>query len=110
MSQKTRARNSGAWRVTCYRGHSYCSEECGEQGRGRVVAAAKARHQSSKEGRRDHRDRQNRYRKRLRAGLVRKKVTDLGIEKLAESETASVAVGPAHSTEESPAARKMGLA
>ena len=48
--------------VACDRGHAYCSDACRRAGRRRSVAAAKARHQASREGRLDHRDHQRAYR------------------------------------------------
>jgi hypothetical protein len=52
--------------ASCDRGHAYCSGACRAAGRRRIVAAAKARHQASVEGRLDHRDHQRAYRARRR--------------------------------------------
>ena len=57
------------------RGQMYCSQPCRKKARQRVCRAARARHQATDEGRRDHRDRQRAYRRR-QAAL--KSVTDPG--------------------------------
>ena len=56
----------------CDRGHQYCGERCRRKARRRQRRAANRRHQQSREGRLDHRDRQRAYRERR--GLRR--VTD----------------------------------
>ena len=58
----------------CYRGQRYCSSPCRRQSRREQRRAANCRHQQSREGRLDHRDRQEAYRLR-RARLF---VTDQG--------------------------------
>ena len=47
----------------CDRGQRYCSQLCRDRARRRQHRAANRRHQSSPEGRLDHRDRQKRYRR-----------------------------------------------
>ena len=77
----------------CDRGHQYCGERCRRKARRRQRRAANRRHQQSREGRLDHRDRQRAYRERR--GLRR--VTDhtspaaydsgsIGVAKLSRSE------------------------
>ena len=56
----------------CDRGHQYCGERCRRKARRQQRRAANRRHQQSREGRLDHRDRQRAYRERR--GLRR--VTD----------------------------------
>ena len=56
----------------CDRGHRYCGERCRKKARRQQRRAANRRHQQSREGRLDHRDRQRAYRERR--GLRR--VTD----------------------------------
>jgi len=51
---------------SCDRGHAYCSEHCREEGYKRTRRAARAKHQSTKEGRDDHRERQKEHRRRLK--------------------------------------------
>lgn len=48
----------------CYRGQRYCSEVCRSQARRQQRHSANRRHQQSREGRLDHRDRQREYRQR----------------------------------------------
>ena len=48
----------------CDRGHQYCGERCRRKARRRQRRAANRRHQQSREGRLDHRDRQRAYRER----------------------------------------------
>ena len=48
----------------CDRGHQYCGERCRRKARRRQRRAANRRHQQSREGRLDHRDRQREYRDR----------------------------------------------
>lgn len=55
----------------CDHGQIYCSEACRASNQKRLRAQANRRHQQSREGRRDHADRQRAYRER-------KKVTDHG--------------------------------
>lgn len=62
-----------------YRGQRYCSDVCREYGDTLRKRRARAWHQSSEEGRADHRDRQRAYRERRRSG----RVTDQGSEELA---------------------------
>ena len=45
----------------CDRGHQYCGERCRRKARRRQRRAANRRHQQSREGRLDHRDRQRVY-------------------------------------------------
>lgn len=54
----------------CYRGQAYCSERCRQKGRRQQRRDANRRHQQSREGRLDHRDRQRAYRQRRREGRV----------------------------------------
>lgn len=49
---------------SCYRGQRYCSSRCGLLAWWEQRRAANRRHQQSREGRADHRDRQRAYRKR----------------------------------------------
>jgi hypothetical protein len=60
----------------CDRGHRYCSSQCRELARRQQRRAANRRHQLSREGRLDHRDRQQKYRCRLRQ--AQSCVTDQG--------------------------------
>ena len=48
----------------CDRGHQYCGERCRRKARRQQRRAANRRHQQSREGRLDHRDRQRAYRER----------------------------------------------
>jgi len=50
----------------CDRGHRYCSTHCRQQARREQRRSANRRHQRSREGRLDHRDRQREYRCRRR--------------------------------------------
>ena len=50
----------------CDRGHRYCGERCRRKARRQQVRTANRRHQQSREGRLDHRDRQRAYRDRCR--------------------------------------------
>jgi len=59
---------------SCDRGQRYCSQRCRRKARREQRRAANRRHQSSEEGRLDHRDRQREYRRRL----ARVRVTDQG--------------------------------
>jgi len=61
---------------SCDRGQRYCSERCRGKARREQRRAANRRHQDSREGRLDHRDRQREYRRRL----VALRVTDQGSE------------------------------
>ena len=49
----------------CDRGQCYCCAVCRTQARTQQLRNARQRHQQSDAGRRDHRDRQRRYRRRL---------------------------------------------
>ena len=49
---------------SCDRGQRYCSQRCREKARRQQRRAANQRHQQSREGRLDHRDRQRQYRQR----------------------------------------------
>lgn len=53
---------------SCYRGQAYCSLACRDVARLGLHRAANARHQRSKEGRLDHRDRMRAYRHRRYEG------------------------------------------
>jgi len=53
----------------CDRGHAYCGDACRQRGRARSRREARARHQSSPEGRADHRDAMRALRARRRAGV-----------------------------------------
>ena len=55
----------------CDRGHRYCGERCRQKKRRQQGRDANRRHQQSREGRLDHRDRQRDYRERCR-----RRVTD----------------------------------
>lgn len=55
---------------SCDRGQRYCGEACRRQARLEQHRRANRRHQSSVEGRLDHRDRQRAYRARLRARVT----------------------------------------
>jgi len=57
----------------CDRGQRYCATACREQARREQRRAANRKHQTSDEGRQDHRDRQRAYRLRLTG-----RVTDQG--------------------------------
>jgi len=63
--------------LQCYHGEVYCCEQCAAEGYRAVRDEARARHQSSEDGKEDHRDRM----RELRA-LKNKPVTDEGIVKL----------------------------
>ena len=56
----------------CYRGQRYCSDRCRVKTRRQQRREANRRHQQSREGRLDHRDRQRAYRLRR----ARARVTD----------------------------------
>lgn len=62
----------------CDHGQTYCSDECRATGQRRKRQQANRRHQETREGRRDHADRQRAYR-------ARKKVTDQGRPPLEDS-------------------------
>ena len=62
----------------CDYGQTYCSVACRVTGQRKLRRLANQRHQRTREGRRDHADRQSIYR-------ARKKVTDLGRPPLEES-------------------------
>ena len=51
---------------SCYRGHRYCGDRCRQKARREQRRRANQRHQQSREGRLDHRDRQRAYRERCR--------------------------------------------
>jgi hypothetical protein len=55
----------------CDRGQMYCRAWCRHEARRRSIRAAGARHQTSPEGRLDHRDRQRAYRARLKSLSLR---------------------------------------
>ena len=57
---------------SCYRGQVYCGERCRQKARRQQRRDANRRHQQTREGRLDHRDRQRAYRQRRR----RVRVTD----------------------------------
>jgi hypothetical protein len=57
----------------CDRGQRYCSGRCGLKARRLQLRQANRRHQQTREGRDDHRDRQREYRQRLKV-----RVTDQG--------------------------------
>ena len=50
----------------CFRGQSYCGQDCRKRARGEKQREANRKHQRTPEGRDDHRDRQRDYRKRQR--------------------------------------------
>ena len=54
----------------CDRGQRYCSSACQVQARRQQCRRANRRHQRSPEGRQDHRDRQQEYRRRRRLARV----------------------------------------
>lgn len=62
----------------CDRGQRYCSIACRDRARLRQRRSANRRHQQSPEGRRDHCDRQERYRRRRADRAREKSVTDQG--------------------------------
>ena len=66
----------------CDRGQEHCGDECAEAAHREAQRAARKRHQSSPEGRLDHRDHQRAYRERL--GL---RVMDMGSGELAAPAT-----------------------
>ena len=55
---------------SCYRGQAYCGDGCRGRMRLEQTRRAKRRHQQSREGRLDHRDRQRAYRDRCRLRRV----------------------------------------
>ena len=55
---------------SCYRGHRYCGKTCRKKAQLQQRRNANRRHQQSREGRLDHRDRQRAYRERCRHGRV----------------------------------------
>ena len=55
---------------SCYRGHRYCGDRCRKKARREQRRRANQRHQQSREGRLDHRDRQLAYRERCRLRRV----------------------------------------
>ena len=55
---------------SCYRGQAYCGDGCRGRMRREQKRRAKRRHQQSREGRLDHRDRQRAYRERCRLRRV----------------------------------------
>ena len=55
---------------SCYRGQVYCGDGCRGRMRREQKRRAKRRHQQSREGRLDHRDRQRAYRGRCRLRRV----------------------------------------
>jgi hypothetical protein len=63
--------------LRCYHGEAYCCQECAAEGYRAVQDEARARHQSSEEGKEDHRD----WMRESRAH-ENKAVTDEGIVKL----------------------------
>ena len=68
----------------CDRGQTYCANECRVRNRRELHRQANRRHQQSREGKRDHADRQRHYRARIRAREHElKKVTDTGSAALA---------------------------
>jgi hypothetical protein len=71
----------------CDRGHIYCQQKCSNLGRIRSVRRARKRHQATPEGKKDHAERQRRYRWRRK-----KSVTDQGSNALAPSSTVPTAV------------------
>lgn len=66
----------------CDRGQGYCATSCREKARREQRRAANRKHQTSDEGRQDHRDRQRAYRLRLVC-----RVTDQGIGEAIVSST-----------------------
>lgn len=63
----------------CDYGQTYCSDECRTRNQRRLHRQANQRHQQSREGKRDHADRQRHYRARERdREYEREKVTDTG--------------------------------
>ena len=55
---------------SCYRGHRYCGDRCRKKAKREQRRRANQRHQQSREGRLDHRDRQRAYRERCRLRRV----------------------------------------
>ena len=55
---------------SCYRGQVYCGEGCRRRMRRQQMRRANRKHQQSREGRLDHRDRQRVYRKKCRLRRV----------------------------------------
>jgi len=78
----------------CDRGQRYCSSHCRQKALRLQRRQANRRHQQTREGREDHRDRQRDYRQRLRA-----RVTDKSSQAPAPSasltERAAIAAWPA---------------
>ena len=56
----------------CDRGQCYCTSRCREKALRLQRRQANRRHQQSREGREDHRDRQREYRQRLKARVTDK--------------------------------------
>lgn len=78
FQRRCRAEGCGAvfWICrSCDRGQCYCCATCRESQRRRQLRAANRRHQRSREGQLDHRDRQRAYRWRIRS---KTSVTDQG--------------------------------
>lgn len=69
----------------CDRGQAYCGDECRCRGRTRSKRLARARHQSTPEGRADHRDAMSALRERQHAG-----VTDQGFERAPVERTVAI--------------------
>ena len=55
---------------SCYRGQVYCGERCRRKAQRQQRRDANRRHQQTREGRLDHRDRQRAYRQRRRRARV----------------------------------------
>ena len=72
---------------SCYRGQVYCGEGCRHRMRREQRRRANRRHQQSREGRLDHRDRQRAYRERCRL----RRVTDHTSPATFESDSIRVA-------------------
>src|SRR5512143_308868 len=75
----------------CYRGQTYCSDDCRKPARKAQIRTAHATHQASPDGRDDHRDRNRELRKR--AAPVTS-VMDQGSEILAPSSSVCLPQGP----------------
>jgi hypothetical protein len=73
----------------CDRGQIYCQRRCRRLGRQRSQSRARRRHQATPEGRRDHADRQRRYRERKK-----KNVTEQGSNAVDASGTITPAGSP----------------
>lgn len=84
--------------LPCNHGQAYCSPECRLMGKARIHADANARLQTSDEGRLDHRDRNRAYRARRNV-----RVTDVGVQKLADLPICVLANDSAASIVDSPA-------